>query len=58
MCKKVLVVDDSAFARSILIKSLMVCGLEDMELQEAGNGEEAMEIINRVVKMTNWQIGL
>ena len=45
MSRNILVVDDSAFARSFIIRSLRICGLENAEYKEAENGEEALTII-------------
>ncbi len=45
MSRNILVVDDSAFARSFVIRSLSICGLENAEYREAENGEEALSII-------------
>ena len=45
MCSNVLIVDDSAFARSFIIRALDICGLENAEYKEAENGEEALKIL-------------
>ncbi|MCB0278127.1 MAG: response regulator [Calditrichaeota bacterium] len=42
---KILIVDDSAFARSFIKRSIMICGIEDAEFREAANGEEAQVLI-------------
>jgi two-component system chemotaxis response regulator CheY len=49
MALNVLVVDDSATMRKIIIKTLMMSGLPLGELYEAGNGVEGLEVINN-----NW----
>ncbi len=45
MIEKVLVVDDSAIARSIIRRSLEICGLQDVEFREAGNGHKALDLL-------------
>ena len=45
MNMNVLIVDDSAFARSLIIRSLSICGLVDTVFQEAANGEEALTVL-------------
>lgn len=45
MIKRVLIVDDSSTARSIIRRTLEISGLEDLEIGEASNGEEALEIL-------------
>ncbi|HQU72341.1 MAG TPA: response regulator [Calditrichia bacterium] len=42
---RILIVDDSSMARSIIRRSLEICGLEDIEFREAGDGKEAMEVL-------------
>ena len=45
MDTSVLIVDDSMFARGIIKRSLEICGLDDAEFYEAGNGLEALDIL-------------
>jgi two-component system chemotaxis response regulator CheY len=42
MALNVLVVDDSAVMRAMIMKTLRLCGLTLNEIYEAGNGEEAL----------------
>lgn len=43
----VLVVDDSAVMRSIVLRSLRLAGLSVSEVCEAGSGEEALDVLSR-----------
>jgi two-component system chemotaxis response regulator CheY len=43
----VLVVDDSAVMRRMIIKTLRLCGIPLGEIHEAGNGKEGMEVLDR-----------
>jgi two-component system chemotaxis response regulator CheY len=43
--KQILVVDDSSTARSIIKRSLEMCGVEDINIREANNGIEALSIL-------------
>lgn len=45
----VLVVDDSAVMRAMIIKTLGLSGLPLGEIHQAGNGAEALEVINEAV---------
>jgi two-component system, chemotaxis family, chemotaxis protein CheY len=49
MAFNVLVVDDSETIRSIIIKTLKIGKVPISELYQAGNGKEALEILN-----SNW----
>jgi two-component system chemotaxis response regulator CheY len=42
MPKRILIVDDSAIARSIIKRSLEICGFDETEVLEAGDGNEAL----------------
>ncbi|MFQ5536326.1 MAG: response regulator [Gemmatimonadota bacterium] len=42
----VLVVDDSSVMRSMIIRTLQMTGISIGELHQAGNGSEALEILN------------
>ena len=42
----VLVVDDSAVMRAMIIKTLRLCGLSLGEIYQAGHGAEALELLN------------
>lgn len=42
---KILIVDDSVFARSLIIRSLSICGLKDAEFIEASDGKNALSIM-------------
>jgi two-component system chemotaxis response regulator CheY len=46
MSLNVLVVDDSAVMRSMIIKVLRMCGVPLSEVYEASNGEEGLRAIN------------
>lgn len=45
MIKRVLIVDDSSTARSIIRRTLEISGMEELEIGEASNGVEALEIL-------------
>ncbi len=45
MIKRVLIVDDSSTARSIIRRTLEISGMDEIEIGEAANGIEAMEIL-------------
>lgn len=45
MIKRVLIVDDSSTARSIIRRTLEISGMDEIEIGEAANGNEAMEIL-------------
>jgi len=45
MPKKVLIVDDSSTMRKIVARSLRQAGLEDCEIMEAGDGQEALQFL-------------
>lgn len=45
MIKRVLIVDDSSTARSIIRRTLEISGLDELEIGEAANGNEALEIL-------------
>ena len=47
MIKKVMIVDDSTTARSIVRRSLEICGLQNVEFEEAANGREAIEKLKK-----------
>ncbi len=49
MALNVLVVDDSSVMRSIVIRTLRMSGLELNDVLQAGNGQEALEILGK-----NW----
>ena len=42
----VLVVDDSAVMRAMVVKSLRMCGVELGEVHEAGDGEDALRALD------------
>lgn len=46
MALNVLVVDDSAVMRAMVIKSLRLCGLALNEIHEASNGAEALQTLS------------
>lgn len=46
MALNVLVVDDSAIMRRMIIKTLQLSGLPLGEIYEAGNGQEGLQVIN------------
>jgi two-component system chemotaxis response regulator CheY len=45
MAINILVVDDSAVMRSMIIKTINLCGLEVGEIHEAGNGQEGLRLL-------------
>jgi len=45
MIEKILIVDDSKMARNITKRSLEICGLTDINILEAENGEEALKLL-------------
>jgi two-component system chemotaxis response regulator CheY len=47
MALNVLVVDDSAVMRAMIIKTLRLCGLALNDIHEAGNGEEALRMLDQ-----------
>jgi len=42
----VLVVDDSAVMRAMIIKTLNLCGIPVGEVHQAGNGQEGLEVLS------------
>jgi two-component system, chemotaxis family, chemotaxis protein CheY len=46
MAKSLMIVDDSATMRKIIMRTMRMSGLEFSEPQEAGNGKEALEKLN------------
>ena len=42
---KILIVDDSKAMRMIVVRTLRQCGISGLQLIEAGNGAEALPII-------------
>ena len=44
---QVLIVDDSSMARALIKRSLEVCGFENLEISEAPNGMEALELLKQ-----------
>jgi len=42
---QILIVDDSAMARTIIKRSVEICGVENAVFYEAGDGKEAMEVV-------------
>ena len=47
MTINILVVDDSAVMRSMIIKTIKLCGIEIGEIHEAANGREGLETLNK-----------
>ncbi len=45
MPKKILIVDDSSTMRKIVTRSLRQAGWEDCEILEAGDGQEALDLL-------------
>ena len=45
MGKKVLIVDDSSTMRKIVTRSLRQAGFDDCEIVEAGDGQEALQLL-------------
>ncbi|RLD16401.1 response regulator [candidate division KSB1 bacterium] len=43
--QRILIVDDSSTARSLIKKSLGICGLGNVHFEEADNGKHALEIL-------------
>src|SRR5215471_3147286 len=48
MALNVLVVDDSAVMRAMLIKTLRLCGVPLNEVHQAGNGAEGLKVLDRI----------
>ena len=46
MSKKILIVDDSSTMRKIVTRSLRQAGLEADEILEAGDGQEALDLLS------------
>lgn len=46
MAMNILVVDDSAVMRSMIIKTIKLSGLEIGKIHEAGNGEEGLQALS------------
>lgn len=44
---KILVVDDSAVMRKMIIKTINLCGLDVTDIFEAGNGEEGLDVLRK-----------
>lgn len=47
MSYNVLIVDDSSIVRSVVKKSISMSGIDVSSVFEAGNGVEALEVLNR-----------
>jgi len=47
MALKILVVDDSAVMRKMIIRTINLCGLDVADIYEAGNGREGLEILKK-----------
>jgi len=47
MALNVLVVDDSAVMRAMIVKTLRLTGIELGEIIEAGNGQEALDLLDK-----------
>ncbi len=47
MSKPVLLVDDSPFLRRTMKRALNQIGIEDTRILEAGNGQEALDVLSR-----------
>jgi two-component system, chemotaxis family, chemotaxis protein CheY len=47
MAYNILVVDDSETVRAVIAKAISMSGVEVNTLHSAGNGQEALEILNR-----------
>ena len=43
---QILIVDDSVTARKLIKKSIEICITQDVEFIEAGNGQQAMEVLH------------
>ena len=43
----ILVVDDSSSMRKVLKKTIIMCGIGEINFSEAGNGKEALEVISK-----------
>ena len=48
MAKSLMIVDDSATMRKIIMRTMRMSGLEFNLTEEAGNGKEALEKLNKV----------
>lgn len=47
MALKILVVDDSAVMRKMIIRTINLCGFDIADIYEAGNGYEGLEILKK-----------
>jgi two-component system chemotaxis response regulator CheY len=47
MAKSLMIVDDSATMRKIIMRTMRMSGLEFNHTEEAGNGKEALEKLNK-----------
>ena len=47
MAKSLMIVDDSATMRKIIMRTMRMSGLEFNSTEEAGNGKEALEKLNK-----------
>lgn len=48
MSCNILIVDDSPILRKVISKVVKMCGIEDERIHEAGNGREALEVLDKV----------
>ncbi|MFP4458834.1 MAG: response regulator [Candidatus Zixiibacteriota bacterium] len=46
MAYNILVVDDSATTRAVILKTIKIAGVETNEVYQASNGKEALDILN------------
>lgn len=46
MAYNVLIVDDSSFMRTMIIRNLKLCGLDLGAIHEAANGEEGLKVLS------------
>lgn len=46
MAKKILIIDDSSTMRKIVARSLRQAGLDTCEILEAGDGQEALDLLD------------
>ncbi len=47
MAWNILIVDDSATVRAVIVKTLKLAGIEYKELYQAANGREALDVLGR-----------
>ncbi|WP_138430806.1 response regulator [Fodinibius saliphilus] len=47
MATHILIVDDSAMMRKVIEKTINICEIEDVQIYEAGNGKEGLDMMEK-----------